>query len=41
MRLVREVRALHSSVNLGDSRLNTLEKKLVRIQEILESTIAG
>jgi 16S rRNA C967 or C1407 C5-methylase (RsmB/RsmF family) len=41
MRLVREIRGLHSSVSLGDSRLNTLEKKLVRIQDILESTIGG
>lgn len=39
--LVCQVRGLHSSVSLGDSRLKTLEKKLARIQEILESTIAG
>lgn len=38
-RLIREIRTLHCSVDLGDSRLNQMQKKIDRIQEIFESVV--
>jgi len=40
-RLVRKTRALHSSVDLGDSRLLTMEENVERIQTIFEKTLDG
>ncbi len=37
--LVRKIRALHSSVDLGDSRLLTMEENVERIQSIFEKTL--
>ena len=39
--LVRKIRALHSSVDLGDSRLLTMEENVERIQSIFEKTLDG
>lgn len=41
MTLFREARTLHSLVSLGDGRLLKMEKKLTRMQEILESVIGS
>ncbi len=39
--LVREIRALHANVSLGDSRLNTMIERIARIQEIFEGALDG
>jgi len=38
-RLANEVWALHSNTDLGDKRLNTMEQRLNRIQDIFESSL--
>ena len=39
--LVRKIRALHSSVELGDSRLFGMEENVEHIQSIFEKTLDG
>lgn len=39
--LVREIRALHATVDLGDSRLLQMEQKFERIQAMFEEVVAG
>lgn len=39
--LVRSIRGLHASVDLGDSRHHQIEQKLDQIQKLLEDAIAG
>ncbi|MFX0202408.1 MAG: hypothetical protein ACFFCW_40400 [Candidatus Hodarchaeota archaeon] len=39
--LIREIRGLHASLDLGGSRFQAMEKKLDRIQEIFEETLGG